>query len=171
MNNLLNLEGIEKILPNMTETKFFNMSNIKVIGKSIRCGGNETATPPELWNACDEQGIINILCGSPRVIPNHMLGWTGDCPADGDGSYSYMVGVLVPMNTPVPDGLEVRILPDTIVGKGLFGKDMNASIEDMAALGYEPNYSDVGWNAELYIGGEPSDDSWSWLIPVKLITD
>ena len=35
-------------------------------------------------------------------------------------------------------------------------------------LGEIPSYGDnYGWNAELYLDGEPDEDKWRWLIPIK----
>lgn len=160
------MKSIDQIVPNMDKAEIFEMPDVMIIGTA---GRSDQKSPPEIWGECDSKGHIATLCSANRIIPNHILGWTGDCPY-GIKSFTYMVSVFVPIYTIIPDGLDYRVLHKSLVGKGTFGKDLNEAVEEIRALGYEPDYGDNnGWNAELYIGGEPSDDNWSWLFPVKPI--
>lgn len=105
------------------------------------------------------------------MIPNHLVGWSGDCPESEDDpnrDFTYMIGALMPMGTPIPDGFDYRVLRGTLVIKGILGMEMQDVIKQAKTMGYTTNYGDNNsWNAELYLDGEPDEDKWSWLIPVK----
>ncbi|MDR2716496.1 MAG: GyrI-like domain-containing protein [Treponema sp.] len=167
------MKTIEQIVPHMEKVEVFEMPSVIVIGRAKRNNEikNSQISMGELWKECDSKDIFSKLSDLPRIIPNHCLGWTGDCPESDnpEHNFTYMIGVFVPMNTPIPDGFDYRVLHKNLVGKGLFGKDMPETIDELKSLGYEPNWDDNnGWNSELYLDGEP-DNGFSWLIPVKPI--
>ena len=69
----------------------------------------------------------------------------------------------MPMGTPIPDGFDYRVLRGTLVAKGTLGMDMYDVIKRIHEMGYTTAYGDNnGWNAELYLDGEPDEDKWSW---------
>lgn len=74
----------------------------------------------------------------------------------------------MPMGTPIPDEFDYRVLRGTLVAKGTLGMDMYEVIKRIHEMGYTTAYGDNnGWNAELYLDGEPDEDKWSWMIPIK----
>lgn len=166
------MNSIEKITPKMEKVEIFEMPNCFVVGVAKRNHQLQNGAG-SLWGELYNSGTLKKLVELPRIIPNHFLGWTGDCCEDESNptrDFTYMVGVLVPYATPIPDEFDYCVLRSTLVGKGLLGQDMGEAIAELVKMGYEPNYGDNnGWNAELYLDGEPDEDKWSWIIPVKKI--
>jgi hypothetical protein len=166
------MKTIDKIVPKMDKVEVFEMPNVFVVGVAKRNHQLQNGAG-SLWGELFNNGTLKKLSELPRIIPNHLVGWTGDCCEDGSNpnrDFTYMVGAITPYDTPIPEGFDFRVLRFTLVGKGLLGQDMGEAIAELVKMGYEPNYGDNnGWNAELYLDGEPNEDKWSWLIPVKKI--
>ena len=83
-----------------------------VIGKSVQQKAETTLddpTIPDLWTSMANDGSLNILQAIPnRLTPNpDTVGWMGDWQP-GAETYTYLAGVLVQPNTPVPDGFVSR---------------------------------------------------------------
>jgi len=165
------MDPIELIRPNATEVAVYSMPDVRVIGKAVVCKRNGGSVG-WLWQECAESGLIDSLCRLPRVIPGSMVGWTGNADNEA-GTFVYLLGVMTPAGTPVPEGGDHRDLPASLVAKGLYGKGLAHTVGEMATLGYRPRYSALGWNSELYLEGEELgvgeevDGDWSWLVPCE----
>lgn len=155
--------------PGMEKIEIAEMPNVILIGKAKR--NSQIAGAPAFWGECYSKGIFEKLADLPRLIPNHLVGWSGDCVETEDNpdrDFTYMIGALVPMDTIIPDEFDYRVLRGTLVAKGILGMEMYEVIDRIRELGYEPSYGDNnGWNAELYIDGESDEDKWSWIVPIK----
>ena len=163
-----NFASVETIKPFADEIEFFSMSDTRVIGKTIRCplGENVENPIPAFWGDFFDKGYNKALIDLPKTIPNSYLGWTGDYDSE-TNTFIYMVGVLTPKDTPVPEGFEYYDLPASVTIKGLYGEGLYETLDRGKEKGYEWNH--CGWNAELYLDEEEKDGSWRWFTAVKPI--
>jgi len=134
----------------------------RVIGKTVRVNtdvGLNDNTITDLWAQMENNGSMDALYA---LNPSHdTVGWMGDF-TPGAPQYTYLAGVLVQPNTPVPAGYEARDLEacDMAVAsiqtsEGEEGGDMmaNASGHTSAAMkshGYEYDPSHGLFEMEYY---------------------
>jgi predicted transcriptional regulator YdeE len=82
----------------------------RVIGKTARVNvdvGLDDNTITDLWAQMEQDGSMAALYA---LNPSRdTVGWMGDF-TPGAPQYTYLAGVLVPPNTPVPEGYEARDL-------------------------------------------------------------
>lgn len=163
------MNGIEKIKPCMNKAEIFEAPNFIIIGKANR-NSQLINGAGAFWGELYRDGTLEQLSKLPKIIKNSFVGWTCDCCENSPNrDFTYMIGVIAPYDTPIPDGLDYRVLHKTLVIKGLLGQDISEVIKETESVGYSPSYGDNnGWNAELYIDGEPDEEKWSWLVPIKL---
>ena len=156
------------------EDKFevYHLPKSRVIGKEVRNGGSIGNTAPDLWNDVFSSGSIDVLMTLPHILNHSTYGWTCDYDAETD-TFIYIVCVLTPADTPVPDGFVYRDIPETLCAKGIYGESMSETLDRINANGYTTNWEPYGWNAELYIQAEEEnppkqvDTPWHWIVPVK----
>lgn len=154
------------------EFEIFEMPASRLIGLETRNGGALGNTAPALWDKTFTIGAMDALMALPQVLEDSTFGWTCeyDPPTD---TFIYIVCVLTPADTPVPEGFIYRNVPATLVAKGLYGESVAQTVERAQALGYETNWEECGWNAELYLQAEEdvppkqADAPWHWLVPVR----
>jgi hypothetical protein len=161
------MKNISELVPHVKEVEIFEMPEIKLIGKEVRCGGVIGNKAPELWDYCIADGTLETLRGLSSVIKNSLLGWTGNYTAE-DDSYSYIIGVLTPLDTPVAKGFTFRILPSTLVAKGIYDEGYSM-IEVYQKMGYTQNYDLRGWNAEIYFKDDPDPCKWTSISPIRKV--
>jgi predicted transcriptional regulator YdeE len=165
------MRNISEIKPFEHEFELFTLPAVRIIGKEARCGGALGNTAPALAEETLKPDIWNVLLQLPLVLKDG-LGWTCDYDKQTD-TFSYLVCVMTPAGTAVPDGFAYRDIPETICAKGLFGEDVPKTIERAKELGYVTNWEPYGWNAELYIEEEEENppktgcDTCHWLVPVR----
>lgn len=172
------MKQIREMAANVNEVEIFEMPQMKLIGKEIRCGGPDFLNhkADELWETILEDGSFETIRRLPSVIPGAMMAWTGNYTGE-DGTYSYIIGKFVPFDTPVSKGFTGRVLPATLVAKGIYGKEYSM-IETYKNWGYTQNYDLFGWNAEVVFEDDPDrhdwhnfcrDKKWTTISPVKKI--
>lgn len=159
------MKKINELVANVHEVEICDMPELKLIGREIRCGGVIGNRAPELWGICIEDGSLEVMKQLPSIIPNSILGWTGNYTEE-DKSYSYIIGVFVSVETPVPRGFAFRILPPTLVAKGIYNEGYSM-IETYKKMGYTQNYELRGWNAEIYFSEDPDRSKWTNISPVR----
>ncbi|MDD5189611.1 MAG: hypothetical protein PHE50_01050 [Dehalococcoidales bacterium] len=168
---MVQTKNITKLVANVNEVEIFEMPELMIIGKEIRYGGKLAFLgnrARELWDICIQDGSLEIIKKLPSLIPEGLVGWNGNYTSE-DGTFSYLVGAFVPLGTPVPSGYACRILPATLVAKGIYDTGY-AMIDTYKSWGYTQNYDLFGWNAELYLINDPSPTKWSQLSPVKKVS-
>jgi predicted transcriptional regulator YdeE len=167
------VKSINEIKSFVEEQEIFIMPEVRLIGIEGRCKLN--AGNKEVLDLWQKFGEINdkypaVLDSLPRAIPNALLGWTGDCPKGSD-TYSYFISVACPSGTTVPDGYSYRDIPASYVAKGEYGDDIGGVINKFTPNGFITCYTDLGWNAELYLDDEEKDppknncSPFRWLVP------
>ena len=174
------VKNITNLVPNINEVEIFEMPTTMLVGREIRTLGDiailgsdddfngqlptglKGNRAPELWQACVEDGSLDVILKLPSIIPNIIIGWTGDFSEN--NSASYVVGALVPFGTPIPLGYACRILPATLVAKGVHGTAYPAVIEVFEGWGYKHN-AQCNWWGEVYFRDDPGP-SWSALVPI-----
>jgi len=169
------MKSIREMKPFVDEQEIFAMPDVRIIGKAYRCLFNPDETPwQQFW---DEYGAIKpALCALPKIIENGMICWTGDSP-QGSDHYTYMLGVVCPAGTVVPEGLDYRDLPASYVAKGEYGEEISEIIGKFTPMGFVTCYTDLGWNAELYLDGETDNppregcNPFRWLVPCAKVNE
>jgi len=165
------MKSISEMIPFVEEQEIFIMPEIRIIGIEGRCklhtGNNDDVMA--VWKQFDESQAA-VLNGLPKAIPDALLAWTGDCP-EGSDTYSYIISVACPAGTAVPEGYSYRNIPASYVAKGEYGESINDVIKKFTPNGFITCYTDLGWNAELYLDDEeknpPKKDCspFRWLVP------
>ena len=164
----------ELIATSPEEHEIFIMPNVRIIGIAKQCtfeDDNAGISPHEdYWN---EFFSFRLLIDKlPLVIKDSMVCWTGDCLKEAN-YYTYMPGVICPADTPVPNGLDYRDLPAAFVAKGVYGDQRNmADVHKyFNELGFAACYTDLGWDAKLFLGDEEKKNHYNspcrWLIPCQ----
>ncbi len=154
------------------EFEVFELPASRLIGLEVRNGGALGNTAPALWGQAFESGAMDALNALPQVLEGSTYGWTCEYDPSTD-TFVYIVCVLTPADTPVPDGFTHRDVSATLVAKGLYGESVAQTVERANALGYGTNWEECGWNAELYLQAEEdappkqADTPWHWLVPVR----
>ena len=135
--------------------EYFNLPDARVIGRSFRCLLDMSAENPipAFWGKCIENGSLDNIKAMPKLFPA-VVGFTDDYDAK-TNTFLYIVGVICPIDTPIPDGYTHRDIPATVVSKGKYGDWLDECKPVWAADGYEWSGSEGQfWNAELYLDGE-----------------
>jgi len=165
------VKKITELVAHVNEVEIFEMPELMLIGKEIRYGGKLKFLgnrAPELWSICVEDGSLAAIGELPSLIPNALIGWNGNYTPNDDETFSYIVGAFVPIGTTVPRGYACRILPATLVAKGIYGTGYEM-IETYKSWGYTQNYDLFGWNGELYFSDDPDPMKWSQITPVRKV--
>ena len=166
------MNPVSKLSPFQTEIAFFHLPAARIIGLETRSGGQLGNTAPALWEKAFSTGAMDTLLKLPSLVKDANFGWTMEYDAASD-TFVYMICMLTPGDTPVPEGFTFRDLPETDCVLGLFGEDTMTTVERAKEAGFVPNWSVCGWNAEVYLTAEkknppkPSATPWRWLVPVK----
>lgn len=154
------------------EFEVFELPASRLIGLEARNGGALGNTAPALWGQAFESGAMDALKALPQVLEGGTYGWTCEYDPSTD-TFVYIVCVLTPAGTPVPEGFIYRDVSATLVAKGLYGESVAQTVERANVLGYGTNWEACGWNAELYLQAEEDappkqvDTPWHWLVPVR----
>lgn len=159
------MKKISELVANVNDVEICEMPDVKLIGREMRGGGVLGNTAPELWTLCFEDGSIEIIRKLPSIIPKSILIWTGNYTEE-DESFSNIVGVFTRLDTPLPKGFTFRILPATLVAKGIYGQGYSM-IEVYKKMGYTQNYELRGWNAEIYFDDDPDHNTYTNLSPIR----
>lgn len=167
----ITVKNISEIKSFVDEQEIFIMPETRIIGIEARCklhAGNDDVMA--LWNSFGDAEAATLK-SLPKVIPNALLAWTGSCP-EGSDTYSYIISAACPAGTAVPDGFSYRDIPASYVAKGEYGDSINDVIKKFTPNGFMTYYTDLGWNAELYLDDEeenpPKKDCpqpFRWLVP------
>ena len=163
------MKNINEMIPFVEEQEIFIMPDVRIIGKAYRCTFNWEETPwDKIWS--EYEAAQEAIQSLPKIVENGFISWTGDSPKGSD-YYTYMPAVICPANTPIPDGLDYRDLPASYVAKGEYGDEINDVVNKFTPNGFATCYTDLGWNAELYLYDEeknpPKKDCspFRWLVP------
>lgn len=166
----IKMKNISEIKPFVEEQEIFIMPEIRLIGVEGRCNLNGD-DEPTIHSEARKKGFPNVLKDLPRVIPDAVLGWTGECP-EGSDTYTHLFSIACPAGTSVPKGFTYRDIPASYVAKGEYGDNIGDVIQKFTPKGFMTCYSDLGWNAELFFDAEqenpPKKDCfpfWRWLVP------
>ena len=166
------MKPFSDIQPFRDEFAVYSLPASRAIGKEVRNGGALGNTAPALWGETIQSGAMDALLALPQLIPGATYGWTCDYDAPTD-TFIYMVCVLASAGTPVPEGFAYRDIPETACAVGLYGENMDKTLDRVKESGFVTNWEPYGWNAELYLPEEesnppkPSDSPWHWLVPVR----
>lgn len=165
------MRNISEIKPFEDEFEVFDLPAVRIIGKEARCGGALGNTAPALAAETLKPETWNILMQLPLVLKDG-LGFTCDYDKETD-TFSYLVSVMTPAGTPVPEGFSFRDVPATCCAKGLFGEGVTQTIVRAREMGYVTNWEPYGWNAEFYVQEEEENPpktecpTCHWLVPVR----
>lgn len=171
----IKMKNINEIKPFIEEQEIFIMPDVRIIGKAYRCTFSWEETPwDKIWD--EWESAQKVIATLPRIVETGWISWTGDSP-EGSDYYTYMPSVICPANTPVPDGLDYRDLPASYVAKGEYGDEIGGVIGKFTPNGFITCYTDLGWNAELYLYEEEENppvkdcSPFRWLVPCVKINE
>lgn len=107
---------ISEIFPYENRLRFFQLPETRLIGKSIRHTDETDVSPiPSFWTEYYEK-YYTVVSALPQIIKTN-IAWFGDYePAT--KQFTYMICVICPAGTPVPDGFEYRDMPAMTVAHG-----------------------------------------------------
>jgi AraC-like DNA-binding protein len=181
------VKKITGLVANVNEVEIFEMPNMMLVGREIRTlgdviilgsNGEHVQLPPgvkgnrapELWQACIEDGSLDVIRSLPSIIPDALIGWTGNYGYGDDTSASYIVGAFVPFGTPIPLGYACRVLPATLIAKGIYGTGYPSVIEVYESWGYIRHNSELcNWWGEIYFKDDPVPTMWSPIVPIRKV--
>lgn len=157
--------------------EFFNLPPVRIIGKEVLNGGVENPVP-ELWSKCFKEDVFKELeTLSPEM--DYYIGWMGEYKRE-TGKFTYIAGLFMPINTPVPNGFQYRDLSACMVGMGwingdfengeVFTRSHDLTVGGIQANGYEPDYSQ-GWSAEVYakdLSFDATEGTINYICPCKI---
>jgi hypothetical protein len=168
------LRHIGEIRPFRSELEILRVPASRVIGieQSYRLHGGDRAAAPQ-WARVLASEEWRAIAALPRVVSDSCFGGTCGYTPETE-SFGYLVAVLTPASTPVPEGCQFRDAPPTLAAAGPWGEPMDQVAGKMRQLGYVPRYGDKGceWNAELYLDEEEhlpasNGQEWRWLLPCR----
>lgn len=169
------MKNLSEIKPHASEVEVYEMIGVKLIGKYKR-NAHFGDTNPSLWDECFSNGNIDILKGLPSIIPNAFLGWLGDYTPN-DQTIGYVVGVLTPVETPVPEGFICKeftspmFIADCLIDLDIMDK-LN-KLNKLNKLGFQSPFSSIDcvgwWEGELYLDGYHPNEGYNCLMPVVRI--
>lgn len=152
------MEKGRRIMSKLTKIEFVNYGPYKIVGKEIR-----TPISPNIqkfWGQCFEEGMYDKLLAMKEYIPTDILddyvGYFREY--DGaDESFTYVVGMFMNPDTPVPEGYVGYDIPETLIAKAwIQGEEVeiynNAYFlitEAMQQNGYEVDWEQFYW-CEVY---------------------
>ncbi|HBL84370.1 MAG: hypothetical protein A2Y17_04920 [Clostridiales bacterium GWF2_38_85] len=168
----IKIKSIEDMRANVNEVEILKMPQMKLIGRETRLGGRGgflKGKDKEIWETILEDGSFDTIQKLPYIIPKSFMAWTGNYTNE-DGTFAYIIGKFVPMDTPVPRGFTARLLPETLVAKGIYGQGYSM-IDIYKNWGYTQNYDLFGWNAELIFDDDPDEHDWLNFCEQKLWTN
>lgn len=142
----------------LVNLKINELPKIRVIGKTVRLNLEMGNNPiPVLWEQCFNDGTFSIL---EKLMEHHIdssyVGWMGDWN-NGDGRFTYLCGMLMKPEAPVPEGFVYRDIPASTVAIGwIQGLEKEAysvaheyTQKAMEEHGYKAD-EDALWCMELY---------------------
>jgi|GEM_PF-924912 len=166
------MKRINEMVANINEVEIFEMPPMKLIGRETRLGGRGgflKDKDKELWADILNDGSFETIKNLPSIIPGAFMAWTGNY-TDEDETFSYIIGTFVPIDTPLPRGFTARLLPETLVAKGIYGQEYSMT-DIYKSWGYTQNYELFGWNAELIFDDDPDEHDWLHFCEQKLWTN
>lgn len=133
------------------------LQDYRIIGKAIYTMMGIKENPiPSFWGKCFEDGTFEQLEEMDDYhIDNSYVGWMGDWKED--GTFTYICGMLMKQNTPVPEGYIYRDVPASTVAigwiqgleKDIYPVAHEITQKAMEEKGYRADYGE-GWCMELY---------------------
>ena len=163
--------SISEMKPFQNEFGIYRMPAARVIGKAFVHPPNGNAVPfvEETFHSPEWPKVLKL----PTVLPDTDCGFTCEYVFETQ-CFTYIVSVLAPSETPVPEGCQYRDVAETLVAVGLRGEDAGKTCERLKAFGYTTNWDApmCGWNAEIYFHEEdkvyPNENNPHWLVPCRL---
>ncbi|MBC7320656.1 GyrI-like domain-containing protein [bacterium] len=145
-------------MSNLVNLSFIDFGPARVIGKKTiaRVEGAENPIP-QFWMKCLEDGTLQVLESMPSYILNPAyIGWEGEYDPNTQ-EFSYIVGMLMKPDTPIPEGFDFRDLPSCKMAIGwIKGKEPEIYMDgvylilsSMRDLGFEYDES-AGYMIEVY---------------------
>ena len=127
-----------------------------VVGKALKVDMKIPNPIPEFWGQCFKEEVFNTLeTLSQYHLDNSYVGWMGDWQNE-DGTFTYLCGMLMKVNTPLSEGFTYREIAKSKVAiswiQGLeaevYPKAHELSVKELEANGYQAKCFD--WSMELY---------------------
>lgn len=145
-------------MASLVNLSFIDFGPARVIGKEIRTKVAGEYNPiPQFWMKCFEDRVFQILESMPDcILDSSYIGWEGEYDPN-TNEFSYIVGMFMKPDTPVPEGFDFRDLPACKMAIGwIKGKEPEIYMEGtplmvsgMKEKGFEYDDSE-GYMVEVY---------------------
>lgn len=146
------------LMASLVSISFTDFGPARVIGKEIRVKLGEAYNPiPQFWMRCFEDGTFQVLESmSDYVLDTSYIGWEGEYDHN-TNEFSYVVGMFMKPDTPVPEGFNFRDLSSCKMAIGwIKGKEPEIYMEGtplmvskMKENGFEYDETE-GYMVEVY---------------------
>jgi predicted transcriptional regulator YdeE len=145
-------------LASIVKIDFIDFGPARVLGKKIRTrvgGGNNPI--PQFWMKCMEDGTFQTLeAMSEYMLDSSYIGWEGEYDPISK-EFSYIVGMFMKPDAPVPDGFTFRDLPACKMAIGwikgkepeIYMEGMDLTIKAIKEKGYDYDNAE-GYMIEVY---------------------
>lgn len=99
-------------MASLAKISFVDFGPVRVIGKELRVTIGEGINPiPQFWMKCFNDGTFQTLESmTENILDSAYIGWEGEFDPDSK-SFTYIVGMFMKPDTPVPEGFSFRDLP------------------------------------------------------------
>ncbi|MCQ4924507.1 GyrI-like domain-containing protein [Tissierella carlieri] len=134
------------------------LPEVRIIGKAVYLEMAMKENPiPEFWEKCFEDGTFTRLEELKEYhIDSSYVGWMGDWGID-NGKFTYICGMLMKTEAPVPEGFICRDIPSSKVAigwiqgleKDVYPVSHEFTQKAMEEKGYRLDES-ASWCMELY---------------------
>ena len=143
----------------VTKIVFEPFGPTKIVGKEMRTKPM-TQSIPALWGRCFTDGTYDRLVEMKEHIPtdisNDYIGYMRDFDS-GDGSFTYLVGMFMKPDTPVPDGYAAYGIPACTLAKAwiegeeydIYSNAHALTVDAIRKQGYEPDWQ-AFFQCEVY---------------------
>lgn len=142
----------------LVKIEFVEFGPYKIVGKQIRTKPM-TNDIPRLWGQCFSDGTYETLLEMKEFIPTDIAEDYVGCVIDlhQDGSFTYLVGMLMKANTPVPVGFSAYDIPYGIIAKAwiqgeeyeIFSSAHSLAVDGMVQNGYKVDWEHY-FKCEVY---------------------
>ena len=139
------------------KVQFRNFNGAKLVGISAVHSIRTDATNPipGLWEKCFSENAFDVLKNS-RPVNDSYVGWMGEFD-NATGRFTYIAGMLLPVDATVPEGYESRNLSPCRIGVGwVKGKapDIYINAHTLTETGIEDSVYEIdpsqGYSMEVY---------------------
>ncbi|WP_105618932.1 GyrI-like domain-containing protein [Vallitalea okinawensis] len=152
----------------LSKIEFVQFGPYKIVGKEMRTKivevnpiyQTEYQTIPSLWQQCFSDGTYDVLLNMrdyiPREISSNFVGYMRDF-CEEDGTFTYLVGMFMNTDIPVPEGYSSYDIPAGTIAKAwiegeeydIYPNTYRLTVDAVKQNGYDVDWSNY-YSCEVY---------------------